>query len=131
MILLVAGTRNYYDYNEMSAFLDFFHNEFGITQIVHGGARGADSLAAKYAKEHNIPTKVFNADWDSMGIMAGMERNKEMHEYISNFKDRMCLCFWDGKSSGTKNNFKLANDYQTPLYVYDYIKSKFVIRADK
>lgn len=131
MILLVAGTRDYNDYNEISAFLDFFNNEFGISQIVHGGARGADSLAARYAKEHHISTKVFNADWESFGVMAGIERNKKMHEYLSNYENRLCLCFWDGSSSGTRNNFQLANKYDTPLYVYNYKKGEFVIKADE
>ena len=54
------------------------------------------------------------------GKAAGFRRNAEMHNYIKNQDNRMCICFWDGKSTGTQHNFKLAKDADTLLYVYNY-----------
>lgn len=96
MKILVAGSRNYYDYAEFSEVMNYTHKKYNITEIVSGGAHGADSLAERYAKENNIPIKVFKADWDMYGKSAGFIRNADMHNYLSQFENRMCLCFWDG-----------------------------------
>lgn len=126
MKILVAGSRNYYDYAEFSEVMDYTHKKYNITEIVSGGARGADSLAERYAKENNIPIKVFKADWDTYGKSAGFIRNADMHNYLSQFEDRMCLCFWDGQSRGTAHNFKLSKDNNTKLVCYNFKLHKVV-----
>lgn len=85
--------------------------------IVSGGAKGADTLAEKYAAERNYPCSIFLADWDKNGKSAGFIRNREMHEYLSKQKERGVVAFWDGKSSGTANNFDLAKKYNNPIRV--------------
>lgn len=79
--------------------------------IVSGGAKGADSLAERYAKEMHFPLIVFPAEWDKYGKSAGYKRNELMHQYISHFKKRGCAAFWDGVSKGTASNFSLAKKY--------------------
>ena len=126
MKILVAGSRNYYDYAEFSEVMNYTHKKYNISEIVSGGARGADSLAERYAKENNIPIKVFKADWDKYGKSAGFIRNADMHNYLSQFEDRMCLCFWDGQSRGTAHNFKLSKDNNTRLVCYNFKLHKVV-----
>jgi hypothetical protein len=126
MVVLVAGSRNYYDYNEFSDVMDYTHKKYNITEIVSGGARGADSLAERYAKENNIPIKVFKANWDMYGNAAGYIRNAEMHNYLKDFEDRMCICFWDGQSRGTAHNFKLSKNNNTKLVCYNFKLHKVV-----
>ena len=55
MKLAVIGSRDFDDYEFLKKIL-VYHP---CTQIISGGARGADSLAKKYAKEFNIPIKEF------------------------------------------------------------------------
>ena len=130
--LLVAGSRTYNDFNEMCKVLDFLlKNQVAQGRrivIVSGGASGADSLAERYAKQRGYHCEVFRAKWDRYGNSAGYRRNEEMHIAISNPSDkrRGCVCFWDMQSRGTKHNFKLARDYNTPIRVFDYIGHRFL-----
>lgn len=96
MKLLVAGSRNYYDYEEFSDIINFIHKKYNITEIVSGGARGADTFAERWSKKNSIPIKIFKANWSMYGNAAGFIRNTEMHNYLKDFEDRMCICFWDG-----------------------------------
>ena len=130
--LLIAGSRGYNNYLEMCQVLDYLLKN-QITQgrkivIVSGGARGADALAEKYADERGYDKHIMPADWNKYGRGAGYRRNEEMHSYISTPSDRKrgCVCFWDMKSSGTKHNFKLAYNYDTPMRVYDTVNHRFL-----
>lgn len=114
---LVVGSRSITDYNYIKEALDYFLQNKSEITIVSGGARGVDSLAERYAKEHNYELKIFPADWDKYGKSAGYIRNDEMHKYISQFSDRGIVAFWDGKSKGTAQNFGLASRYNTPIKI--------------
>ena len=114
---LVVGSRTITDYNYIKETLDYFLQNKSEITIVSGGARGVDSLAERYAKEHNYELKIFPADWDKYGKSAGYIRNDEMHKYISQFSDRGIVAFWDGKSKGTAHNFGLATKYDTPIKI--------------
>ena len=115
--LIVAGSRTFNNYEILSNKLDaLLVNQTEVT-IVSGGAKGADTLAEHYAKQHNYTLKVFNADWNTYGKSAGYRRNEQMHKFISQFEHRGCVCFWDGSSKGTQHNFKLAEQFETPLRI--------------
>lgn len=115
--LLVAGSRGFNDYPMLKEKLDYLlQNQSGKEiHIVSGGAKGADTLAEWYAKERGYQMHVFPADWDRFGKSAGYRRNEQMHQFISQFPNRGCVCFWDGESKGTQHNFKLCETYGTPL----------------
>ena len=81
--VVVAGGRDYENYPELSQTLDRVISELNIPasmgiNIVSGGARGADTLAEKYAQEKNYGLQVFPADWKALGLSAGMTRNTQM-----------------------------------------------------
>ena len=46
--------------------------------LVHGGARGADLMAASMAEALGWEREQWDAPWDSMGRRAGMYRNSRM-----------------------------------------------------
>ena len=91
--LLIVGSRSITDYALISSVLAVHCNP--ETVIVTGGANGADSLAERYADEHNLKKIIMKADWDKYGKRAGYIRNAEMHKYISQFENRLCIAFWD------------------------------------
>lgn len=122
--LLIAGSRTYENYDEMKEKTDYMLSTkvsqgFNI-HIVSGGARGADSLAKRYAQEYGYQYHEFPADWHTYGKSAGYVRNREMHVFISQFPFRGVLCFWDGQSKGTAHNFELCKSYNNPLRIYKY-----------
>lgn len=104
MKIAVVGSRSFDDYPKLSSVLDLYRKECSL--IVSGGARGADSLAERYANENDLKTKIFLPDWKMYGAKAGFIRN----ELIVKECDFL-IAFWDGKSSGTKNSMVLADRY--------------------
>lgn len=67
--------------------------------LIHGGAKGADQLAAAEAKELGWSLEQHNPDWEKYGRRAGILRNLVMLE----LNPEWVFIFWDGKSRGTKH----------------------------
>ena len=78
MRVLVCGGRDYRDKTRLSRVLDFVHKERGIGVLIHGAARGADTLAAEWARVAGVQTEAFPADWATHGKKAGPIRNQQM-----------------------------------------------------
>jgi len=105
MKLIIAGSRTFNNYEFLAETISRLYTSKGIkiTEIVSGGARGADKLGERYAKENLMPVKIFPAAWDCYGKSAGFRRNIKMAEYGD-----MVIVFWDGKSVGTKHMINIA-----------------------
>lgn len=117
--LLVAGSRTFDNYQMLSSTLDklLSNKQDSKIVIIEGEARGADTLAKKYAEEKGYEVRPFPADWNGWGKRAGYMRNVEMHDALAKYEDRGCVCFWDGQSKGTKHNFLLAYKRNTPIRI--------------
>lgn len=103
MKIIIAGGRNFNDYEKLCQFCDeALINETEI-EIVSGTANGADNLGEKYAHDKGYLIKQFPAYWDKYGKSAGYKRNAQMAEYAD-----VLIAFWDGKSRGTKHMIDLA-----------------------
>jgi hypothetical protein len=74
MKILVCGGRNFKNKELMEDVL----RQWDIREIVHGDARGADTLAGDYARSNGIIEKRYPADWRAYGRRAGYVRNTEM-----------------------------------------------------
>ena len=114
---LVVGSRTIFDYNLTKKHLDFLLQGKDDVEIVSGGANGVDKLAKRYAVEHNLKYKEFPALWHKHGRSAGYKRNIQMHEYISQFPNRICVAFWDGASKGTQHSFDLSKQYNNEIVI--------------
>ncbi len=114
---LVVGSRTFNNYDLMKDKLDNILKNHHDIVIVSGGAKGADTLAERYAKEKGYQIVVFKADWDKNGKSAGYKRNRQMHQYISKVKNRGIVAFWDGQSKGTAHNFELAKEYGNQIRI--------------
>ena len=78
MRLLVCGGRDYSDKDRAFAVLDRFRAKFGCAAVIHGAARGADSLAGAWARARGVPEIAEPADWKTHGKRAGPIRNQAM-----------------------------------------------------
>lgn len=76
--VLVCGGRDYNNKKLVYKVLDASHTTKGISCIIHGKARGADRLAAQWAKDRRIKEDPYPADWDGLGRRAGPVRNQQM-----------------------------------------------------
>lgn len=85
MIVLVTGGRNFGAPHEKAMMFDVIshiHITYGIECIVHGDARGADTVADEIAKLMHIDRVIFPANWDKHGKAAGPIRNRSMLDRI-------------------------------------------------
>ena len=113
--VIIAGCRYYNNYEEAKAFIDFCLSNIRKKNeivILSGGARGADAIGERYAEENGFSIEKYPADWEKYGRSAGPRRNEKMAE-ISDY----VICFWDGKSRGTKSMIEYAKKYNKPLKI--------------
>lgn len=109
MRVAVVGSRGFDD----QVLFDSTMSNFAPSAVISGGAKGADSMAAEYAKKNGIELVEFLPDWKQHGRAAGPIRNKTIIEAAD-----ACIAFWDGKSRGTLNSINLAKKKGIPVYVY-------------
>lgn len=110
MNVLVCGGRDYADARALAEVLDAFHGETPITRLIHGAARGADSLAAAWARSRGIPERAFPADWKKDGRAAGFVRNARM---LREGRPELVVAFPGGK--GTAHMVNLARAAGVPV----------------
>lgn len=81
LIVLVCGGRDYNDAHRVGYALDHYRKHYGdFSKVIHGAARGADSLAGAWAFARGIAVQEFPADWNTHGRSAGHKRNRRMLE---------------------------------------------------
>jgi YspA, cpYpsA-related SLOG family len=76
--VLVCGGRDYADSEFITKVIKYLRDKFGTTIIVHGNARGADSLARDAARQLGMEDRPYSADWNKHGRAAGPIRNQQM-----------------------------------------------------
>jgi len=81
--VIIAGGRNFDDFNKLCQVCDEFLQDQNHIEIVSGAYKGADLLGERYAAEQNHPIKQFPADWRRYGKSAGLKRNTEMAAYAN------------------------------------------------
>ena len=78
MRILVCGGRDFSDEKALRYAMNSVAAGAEDVVIIHGGARGADSLAGAIAEKVGVPVEVFPADWEKYGKRAGFLRNTQM-----------------------------------------------------
>lgn len=119
MKLAIVGGRDFNNYTLMESILwDLLHVRRGDIPkdiIVSGGAKGADSLAKKYASEEELEYIEFPAEWNKYGKSAGFIRNQTIVDNCD-----MVLAFWDGESRGTADTIAKAKKTKKPTFIIYY-----------
>lgn len=83
-----------------------------IKTLIHGGARGADLMAANFGIGCGLEVIEFKADWNKFGHAAGPIRNKQM---IEEGKPDMAVAFPGGE--GTANMISQLIKAGIPVYI--------------
>jgi hypothetical protein len=113
MKIIIAGGRDFDNYLHLLEAV--VKSGFDVTEVVSGGAPGADTLGELFALDLEIPLKRFPADWNRHGRAAGPIRNGEMAEYGD-----ALIAMWDGVSTGTANMIKQATERGLKVHVERY-----------
>lgn len=116
--LVVAGSRDFNDYNLLSTTLDEvvteLKTEYNVT-IVSGTANGADKFGEKYAEKHGLKIERHPANWGRFGRGAGPIRNAEMVKESDGV-----VVFWNGHSAGASNIIECATAEGNLVKVVEY-----------
>jgi hypothetical protein len=113
--VIVAGGRDFQNYNLLSEKLDKLFSKRADVVIISGMAKGVDSLAVKYAEDNKLRVSEFPAQWAKHGNASGFRRNIEMARAAD-----ACVCFWNGKSPGTKHMIDTAQRFGLKLRIINY-----------
>lgn len=97
--VLVCGGRDFDDYDFLTDVLDYCAPKV----VIHGAARGADSLAHRWAQNRYVAVESYPADWQTHGKAAGPIRNAKM---LAEGRPDLVVAFPGGK--GTAHMVKIA-----------------------
>jgi YspA, cpYpsA-related SLOG family len=110
MKLIIAGSRMFTDYQLRCQTLA--PERPRITQVLTGGARGADQLGYRWAWKHAIRHRLFRAEWERFGKSAGVRRNHQMAQ-----AGDMLVCFWEGVSKGSAHMISCMQQLGKPCVI--------------
>ena len=111
MRLLVCGSRNFTDKETIAERMRWMLNPGDV--VIHGGARGADSIAGEVAAKMGLEVIVYKANWERDGRSAGPIRNDLM---LKDGKPDAVLAFFNpGTSRGTQDMVSRARRAGVPV----------------
>ena len=106
MKLAIIGSRNI-QIDDLSPYIPSDCDE-----IISGGARGVDTCAAAFARDHGLKLTEFLPEYDKYGRAAPIVRNRTIVEASDEV-----LAFWDGSSRGTKSVIDFCKKISKPCSV--------------
>lgn len=112
MKIAIIGSRSITDYQTLKQLMSRIDME-QVSEVISGGANGADELAARWAKENGKKLTELRPDYKQHGGRAPLERNKE----IVNRAD-VVYALWDGQSKGTAHALAEAKRQGKELHCY-------------
>ena len=107
--VLITGSRDWCDENRIAGALLYEVSRRPASDriiVIHGAARGADSLAARVAVHYGWQVEAHPADWARFGKSAGFRRNAEM---VARGAD-VCLAFIKDNSRGASHTAAIAEN---------------------
>lgn len=119
MKLALVGSRTYENWHDFQDAVVATLKEWDTTTeevecIISGGAKGADSLAERFAREHNIKMVVFKPEWQRLGRAAGLMRNTDIVNACTHV-----IAFPSPSGSGTQDSIRKAKAAKKVVAVYE------------
>ena len=116
--IAIVGSRSFDDYECLCQVIaKHLSPSDKIDCVISGGAKGADSLSERYAREHGYPIKIYPAEWELHGPAAGYMRNIDIIKACD-----ICFAIWDGGSKGTFDAMRLCEELGKPYHIYYFKK---------
>lgn len=103
MRVLIFGGRDFTDARYMKRILDMMARTEPFDVVIHGGYRGADTLAGRWGASNHSEVIVFKAEWEKYKGAAGPIRNKRM---LDEGVPDLAIGF--GEGDGTDNMYRQA-----------------------
>lgn len=104
MEVVVSGSRSIESYGLVRSAVE--RAPFDVDHIIHGGARGVDNSAKRFAAINSIEATEVNPDYGQYGDSAPLKRNTEMVKMAD-----AVIAVWDGESNGTKHTIGEAKQH--------------------
>lgn len=101
--VLVCGGRDFSNKSLLTFMLDQMHKQTQFSVVIHGAARGADTLAGEWAHANGVPVEPYPAEWNKHGRSAGPIRNLRM---LADGRPDLVIAFTGG--TGTAHMKKVA-----------------------
>lgn len=119
MRIIVCGDREWRD----SSVIERFIKAYGANTVIHGGCRGADSLAGEVARRLGLHVLEIPAEWSKYGLSAGPIRNQKMIE----LNPDAVLAFHNDiqNSKGTKDMVTRAKESGVPVRIISDPKTEW------
>ena len=108
---MVTGSRGWTDRARIADVLSSYDRDEWI--VIHGGARGVDTIAGEVAAAQGFEVEIYMAEWDKYGRSAGFRRNITMVDCADEV-----IAFWDGRSRGTKHAIDAARERGLSVRVF-------------
>ena len=121
MKLLITGSRKFDNYGTLKSAIEELENRYGqkITMLLHGGAKGADTLAQQWAKENNIQTLVIKPDYENHEPkVAPLIRNKELVKLAD-----LTLAFYSSQERKGGTWFTAQETIKNNKHLYECFKT--------
>jgi hypothetical protein len=109
--VLVCGSRDWTDWRAITHRLMRLQVH---STILHGAARGADSIVAEHAPRMGFTVRAFPANWRAYGKAAGYVRNLAMLDE----KPDLVIAFQRNGSRGTQHTIDEARKRGIPVEVH-------------
>lgn len=107
--MAVIGSRTFQNFRFLCEILDKYLKD--VTELISGGADGADKMGARWARKRGIPTRVF-------------EPNHKKYKHAYHHRNRLIaeacdfvIALWDGSSTGTKYTIDYARRIGKPVLI--------------
>ena len=113
MKIAVSGSRNYPHLSVVREAIEEYIVNGTCDLLVHGGAKGVDTIADSAARSLGCPIEVIRPDYAAFPgreRAAPLARNTRIVEEAD-----VALVFWDEESRGTADTIKKARAAEKPL----------------
>lgn len=116
--LALVGSRDYTNYQEFKIIIAETLHKWNIkiadiTLVVSGDAKGADTLADMWAREHKKTFTMFVADWKAFGKAAGPMRNTDIINEATHV-----IAFPSKLGKGTQDSIRKAQETNKKVHIH-------------
>jgi hypothetical protein len=119
MVILICGSRTATAIPTVVEGLKLVIEQFKPSMVIHGAAKGADSIGGNVARALDVPVREFPAQWDTHGKAAGHIRNQQM---LDEGKPQMVVAVYpvEGITRGTQDMVTRAQKAKIPVLHLTY-----------